>query len=365
MRSNLAERFDALSGTVPSAPTGRRSPFRSRFPPSLTRRAAAAALCVALAFAPTAPFAQGAEQVPTNAALLASVVTLQVRAVSHARSAASLGAERRGTGVVVEPGVILTSALLVQEADSIAVTTFDARTVAAAVVAQDEGHGVAVLRPAAVLGVRPLPIARSAAVENDAPVVIVSAARAPEVVLAKAVARRDFAGESEYLVENAIIAAPAIPDCAGAALVDGTGGLVGVGAVRLASISTEVPPRGPVAGILFIPVERFQPLLAQTRGGARASRKPWLGLVTEESDAGPVLTRVPPASPADRAGLRVGDAVVAVDGESVRTRAELYRRVWRAGGPGVQVRLAIRRDGGTREVPVRAIDVQDYLVHRA
>jgi S1-C subfamily serine protease len=61
----------------------------------------------------------------------------------------------------------------------------------------------------------------------------------------------------------------------------------------------------------------------------------------------------------------VGDAITAVDGTPVRTHPELYRSVWRTGVPGSAIRLTIRRDGTTREVRIRAIEAQDYLIHRA
>jgi hypothetical protein len=106
--------------------------------------------------AAAAPPSPEGDKGASNAEVLASVVTIQVQVVRHARGAPSEGSERRGTGVVVEPaGLILTSAFLVQEADSIVVTTFDSRTVAAVVAAQDATLGGAA--PTALL-VRPLPI---------------------------------------------------------------------------------------------------------------------------------------------------------------------------------------------------------------
>jgi S1-C subfamily serine protease len=318
--------------------------------------------------AAAAPPSPEGDKGASNAEVLSSVVTIQVQVVRHARGAASEGSERRGTGVVVEPaGLILTSAFLVQEADSIVVTTFDSRTVAAVVAAQDATLGVAVLRPAAPLGVRPLPIGSSTALAAQAPVAVAAAARARQVAVVTVVAKGDFAGDREYLVEDAIFTAPLVHECAGAALVDGTGKLVGVGALPLKNILPNAEARAPAPGNVFIPVEHFLPVLAHVAraDGSRAPRKPWLGLVTEQSAAGLVVTDVPRDSPAERAGLRVGDTIAAVDGKAVRTHAELYRHVWRAGGPGTEVRLTIVRGGATREMPVRAIDAQDYLIHRA
>jgi len=319
-----------------------------------------------LACATTPATAQlGPDNAVSAVDLLGAIVTVHVQSARHARTTSNAGGERRGTGVAVEHGgAVVTSALLVQEADSIVLTTFDGRTIAAAVAIQDPLLGIAVLRPAAPLGVRSLPIGRSDALEMRAPVAVASAARGRVVAVATVMAKREFAGEREYLVEGAIFTAPTIHDCAGAALVDGSGRLIGVGAVPVEAI-----PGSPVSesGNIFIPVEQFLPALAQLGDAAdgRLEGKPWLGIVTAEDAGGIRVVQVLPRSPAERAGLQAGDLLRAVDGEAVRTRAELYRRLWRVGRPGTPVGLAIERDGSVREIPVRAIDPQDYLIHRA
>jgi S1-C subfamily serine protease len=188
---------------------------------------------------------------------------------------------------VVEPGgLILTSALLVQEADAIVVTTLDSRTVTAAVAAHDPALGIAVLRPAAPLGVRPLPVGHSATLEPRAWVSVASAALQRTVSVATVVDKRDFAGDREYLVEDAIFTAPLVHECAGAALVDGTGKLIGVGALAVKEIRGPDAALGP--GNVFIPVERFQPVLSHLAraDGSSGPRRPWLGLVTQRRPGG-------------------------------------------------------------------------------
>lgn len=328
---------------------------------------AAVFLCATLVCAPTtAQTLPEPDKAKTTAEILGGVVTIHVQTVKHARSPSTVGPERRGTGVVVDPGgLILTSALLVQEADSIVVTTFDARTVAASVAAQDPAIGIAVLRPAASLGVRPLPVGSSDALELRAPVSVAAAARSRAVSVATVVDKRDFAAAHEFLVEDAIFTAPLVRECAGAALVDGTGRLIGIGVLPANGLRDAAAE--PAPGNVFIPVERFLPALAHLAraDGSRLPPRPWLGLVTAQSSEGLVVTEIPPDSPAERAGVRSGDAILAVDGTRVRTRAELYRGIWRAGRPGTTVRLTIERDGTPREVPVRTIEAQDYLIHRA
>src|SRR5262245_8106405 len=148
-----------------------------------------AALAAQLSPAPSVPADAAAE-----AKLLSSVVTVRVRAVAHARSNAELGRERAGTGVVADSrGHVLTSVFLVQEPDSIALTTADGRTVPATIAVEDHGTGVAILRPAAPLGVMPMPLGEAADLRVEEPVLIVSAAEHKEVTLAHVVAKREFA----------------------------------------------------------------------------------------------------------------------------------------------------------------------------
>src|ERR1700675_777504 len=69
-------------------------------------------------------------------AFFAAIVTVQARALPDARSAATLGPEREGTGVVIgKGGLILTIGYLIVEADNVKIV-------------DDQGH----VRPARVVG---------------------------------------------------------------------------------------------------------------------------------------------------------------------------------------------------------------------
>jgi S1-C subfamily serine protease len=301
------------------------------------------------------------------AELLGSVVTVHARAVAAARDPARLGAERRGSGIVVEPGLlVLTSATFLQETAGIVVTTADGRTVPATIVCQDSGIDAAVLRAAAPLAVPGLPLGAAGTLAPRTPVAVLSAARTRTSSVAFVVGRGEYAAPWEQLVDDALFTSPAIEDSVGAALVDGSGRLVGIG--TLGRIGVELPsPKPPATGNVFIPVEAFHTLLSRaTQADVTAGpRRPWLGLVVDSVGGELVVSRVLRNSPAERADLRAGDVIVAVDGEAATSRAALYRRVWRLGRPGAEIRLAVRRDALTREVRVRTMDVGDYLIQQA
>jgi S1-C subfamily serine protease len=81
------------------------------------------------------------------------------------------------------------------------------------------------------------------------------------------------------------------------------------------------------------------------------------------TDAGPrpVVAGLAPGGPAEKAGLRVGDAILEVAGQKPAGLADLFRRIWRLGSAGVEVPLKIARDGLISEKAVRSGDRADFL----
>jgi S1-C subfamily serine protease len=60
--------------------------------------------------------------------------------------------------------------------------------------------------------------------------------------------------------------------------------------------------------------------------------------------------------PADRAGLKPGDLVMAVGGKPVLGLSNLFRQVWRLGDAGVEVPFTVLRDSERLEIVVRSAD---------
>src|SRR6266849_5011085 len=82
--------------------------------------------------------------------MLAAVVRVRMKAIPNARSNATLGPSREGTGVVIdERGHIVTIGYIVIEADSIEITTQDERTVPATLIGYDHASGLGLLRAGA------------------------------------------------------------------------------------------------------------------------------------------------------------------------------------------------------------------------
>jgi len=83
-----------------------------------------------------------------------------------------------------------------------------------------------------------------------------------------------------------------------------------------------------------------------------------LGIETEYSVATRSLltTRVQPVSPAEKAGLRAGDKIIAMDGQSVaQGGAILLTRVWVSHKPGDEVSLLVLRPGEAQPLQLTAV----------
>ncbi len=295
---------------------------------------------------------------------LAAVVRVRAKAVQGARSAVSLGMRREGSGVLVREGYVATIGYLVIEADSIEVTAMDGRTVPASVAGYDHASGFGLLKLLAPLEAKPLPLGDAEALAEREAAMVASHGGRDGVSLAYVVSRRPFSGSWEYQLDSAIFTYPAVTEWSGAALINVRGELVGIGSLL---VNDAVGAGTPSPGNLFVPVSLLRPILDDLiAGGRRAGPvRPWLGLYTEELRGRLFVTRVSPDGPADLAGLKGGDIVVAVGGEDVSSLAELYGKIWSRGPAGVEVPLKVLQGLEVREITVRSIDRQEYFRQKA
>src|SRR5688572_7755960 len=104
-----------------------------------------ASACV-LAFAASLTLAQDKPAQSSPDETLSAVVAVSAKIQQNARSAETLGLQRRGTGAVVREGYVLTIGYLVIEAESVQVTGADGRTLPATVAGYDHASGFALLK---------------------------------------------------------------------------------------------------------------------------------------------------------------------------------------------------------------------------
>ncbi len=129
------------------------------------------------------------------------------------------------------------------------------------------------------------------------------------------------------------------------AIFSPTGGSVGIGFAIPASIAKSVTDRlmsGQAIQRGYLGVE-IGNLLPEYRDA--------LGL--SEGQEGAYINSVTPGAPAEEAGLRAGDVVVAINGEAIKSSTELTRRVGQA-RPGDTLRLEIIREERRQTINVRS-----------
>lgn len=294
-------------------------------------------------------------------ALLASVVRVKARALPDARSNATLGSQREGSGVIIDDkGHVLTIGYLVIEADAIEVTTAEGKTSPATLAGYDHATGFGLLRAALPLGAKPIDLGASADLALREPVMVAPHGGRDSVNLAYVMSKRQFAGSWEYLLDSAIFIAPPTLAWAGSALISREGKLVGIGSL-LVRDSEEVGT--PLPGNMFVPIDLLKPILADLieQGRVSGPPRPWLGMATEELQGRLFVTRVSPEAPADRAGVRRGDIVVGVGADAVATHAELYQKLWALGPAGTEVPLRVLQGASVKEIKVRSIDRTGYF----
>jgi S1-C subfamily serine protease len=292
--------------------------------------------------------------------ILTAVVGVQVKVQANARSAATLGSERRGTGVLIREGLVLTIGYLVVEAEAVVVTSAEGRAAPASVVAYDHASGFALLQVIGAIEGRPLPLGDSTALAERDPVMVVSAAGRDGPSLVYVVSRRAFSGSWEYMIDSAIYTYPAVNEWSGAPLISSKGELLGIGSLIIADAGgtgTQSP------GNLFVPVDLLKPILDDlvSEGRRKGPARPWLGLNADEVRGHLFVSRVSPDSPAERAGIQDGDIVIAVGAEPVTTLPDFYRKIWSLGAAGVEVPLRVVQGAQIRDLTLRSIDRMQYF----
>ena len=294
-------------------------------------------------------------------AALSSMVAIRAQIPHDAFTAGVLGTERAGHGVLIRAnGLVLTIGYLITEAESVWLQTGNGHTVPGHALAYDHETGFGLVQALAPLEMPPLPLGRSGDASVGEYVVVGGAGGRQRSVAARIVARQEFAGYWEYVLDDAIFTAPAHPHWGGAALIGPKGDLLGIGSLQLEQ------RRAPdvVQHInMIVPIDVLKPVLEDLLAYGRPNRppRPWLGLYAAEIEDRVVIVGLAEGGPAQRADLRQGDIILAVGGVEVGTLLALFRRIWSLGPAGVEVPLTVLRDGETIELRVTSGDRNAYL----
>jgi putative serine protease PepD len=299
-----------------------------------------------------------------------SVVSVQVTA---------RGGNGEGSGIVLDDkGHVVTNNHVVADASgngSLTVVLHDGRLFGATVVGTDPATDLAVLQiGGAPSNLNPAALGDSSAVKVGDPVMaagnplglsdtvttgIVSALNRPVRTLS-AGRNNPFGGSAgEAVVTNAIQTDAAInPGNSGGALVDGQGRVIGITS-SIASLGSSMGGQSGNIGLGFaIPVNEAKDVVNQLiRSGS--AQHAWLGITLNEDTVkvngaeqqAAIIRSVSSGAPADKAGLRAGDAVIAVNGVKVSGADSLVAQIRRF-QPGTKVALTVVRNGSPQEKTV-------------
>jgi len=290
--------------------------------------------------------------------IMRSVVTVRAIIPQEAFTADTLGTTREGSGVVIrEDGLVLTIGYLITEAEEVWLTAQDGRVVPAHALAYDQTTGFGLVQALGQLGLPAINLGDSGkvAIGDEA----VFADGAGHYVDANIVAKQEFAGYWEYLLDEAIFIAPAHPSWGGAALIGADGRLLGIGSLLLqmerADQSFDIN--------MVVPIDLLPPILDDllTRGQVNKPPRPWLGAFSAESDGKVVVVSIAGGSPAAKAGLRPGDVISDVRNEEVQGLADFYRKVWDTGPAGSEVPLRVLREGRESWLRIKSADRNSFL----
>jgi Do/DeqQ family serine protease len=265
-----------------------------------------------------------------------------------------------GSGVIVDAaqGYVMTNAHVVENASSIEVTTKDNRRLTAKLIGRDPDTDIAVLQiPTG--GLTAVPIGDSDRLQvGDFVLAIGNPFGLGQTVTSGIISALGRSGLGIEGYEDFIQTDASInPGNSGGPLVDLQGRVVGINTAILA-------PGGGNVGIGFaVPINMARQVMDQLVNYGEIKRGR-IGVAIQDltpdlaqalgtkHTQGAVIARVDPGSPAERAGLRTNDLVVAINGAPMHSGIELRNRVGLS-RIGDEVELTLERGGAERNVTVR------------
>jgi Do/DeqQ family serine protease len=267
-----------------------------------------------------------------------------------------------GSGVIVDAreGYVVTNAHVVENATSIEVTTKDNRQFKARLVGRDPGTDIAVLQISGS-DLTAVPIGDSSRLQvGDFVLAIGNPFGLGQTVtsgivsaLGRSPGIEGNEGYEDFIQTDASIN----PGNSGGPLVDLQGRIIGINTAIVA-------PSGGNVGIGFaVPINMARQVMEQLISGG-GMKHGHIGVAIQDLSPdiaqalgttrtqGAVIARVEPGSPAERAGLRTNDLVIAVNGTPIHNGVELRNRVGLS-KIGDSVDLTIVRGSSERTVAVR------------
>ncbi len=289
-------------------------------------------------------------------AVTPAVVSLTAQISENHPSSSVLGTERHGSGVLIDStDLVLTVNYIVLGASRVAVTLADGAESEAKVIVQDFDSGIAVIQLDSP-GSRGLQLRPSTetALGDDVAIVAAAPENARRVSDGVVVSFARFDANWEYSLDRSIMTTARNAGLGGAPLIDASGHVLGVVSLDLGEIGRST---------LAIPVDYYLDHKDELlQHGRRISRPPraWVGIFCYTFRNHIVVAGLLPGSPAERAGLKPGDVLLAINGQEVGQRHELYETLW-SSQPGHRLEFSVFRESAVQQVSVTAGDAERFF----
>jgi S1-C subfamily serine protease len=257
-----------------------------------------------------------------------------------------------GSGFVLDDdGYILTNEHVVEGAESVRVRFTEGAPINARVVGADASSDLALLKiDGAGRKLTPLKLGSSKNLKVGEPAIAIGSPYRLQGTLTTGVISavgRPIEAPNNFTIDDAVQTDAAInPGNSGGPLLNADGRVIGINA-QIASSS------GANDGVGFaIAIDTAKEILPALKSGKEIKR-PFLGVSTGDArtGTGAVVASVIDGGPADAAGLRPGDRIVAVGDRTVTQSADISPAVT-AHEPGDKIKLRIRRGGDERTLDV-------------
>lgn len=289
--------------------------------------------------------------------VIPSTVSIQASIPQQHHSAMLLGTERMGSGAIIDAsGYILTVNYIVIGASSVQVSLLDNTQYDGEVVAQDFFSGTAVLKIPAT-GLSALPLQSSSALKpgDDVFLVASSGEDSGRRVNGGAITSvAPFDAYWEYATERALICTAMNPGPGGGPMFDMQGRMVGITYLNLNEVGRFS---------LAIPTENFTQYKDELlRYGRRVSQpsRAWVGMYSYTLRDHLVIAGLLPGGPGDKAGLKAGDVVLAIDNQEVSDRRKFYEQLW-SRHSGETVLFRVFRNNAIRDIAVISGNVEQFF----
>jgi len=287
---------------------------------------------------------------------ISAVVNVRAHVPDNAFTASVLGTERAGHGVVVDAsGLVVTIGYLITEANEVWLIDGRGRAVAGDVIGYDYETGFGLVQMLGRCELPPLDLGSTRTLARGTPVVFAGHGGRRNAIKAQVVARREFAGYWEYVLDEALYTTPPHPNWGGCAVIAPDGRLGAIGSLYLDQITAGGTQH---EGNLSVPIDLLLPIMDELRTYGRTLKpaRPWLGMFVSEVDDQLLVAGLYADAPAANAGLNAGDIVLAVGGQPAQGLAQLFRSVWAQGVAGCAINLTVEREGRTHDIVVHSVD---------